>query len=549
MLGKAAILYSADKAGARRVAACLRAAGNDVLRLAEVRAAVELIEAQAVDIIFLDHDNAPDATAVLEAAAGRTPVVALSKAPDASVLLDLVCERGVDNLVARRGGKDGDRTAFDTTEIVVTAEKILRQDLFGLRKYVSGFGIELSTIEVRGAEDRETVVACVQDYVRNLGAGRELSATLGTVADELVTNAIYNAPVDADGRPRYAALDRREKIVLRPDEYVIVEFGSDGRTFGLAVTDRFGRLTRDGLRQGLRRCLTAADPIEQKPGGAGLGLYTVLNSCNQLIINVAPDLCTEVIALVVVDGRMHEVRSAGHSLHLFIVPPAGGTSQDGVPEPSVMISDSMRLDLRTAAAGAMGPPAPVRLVQRSAAPAPPPALADVEELPGGTLLLGKGRDITMQALVGALRDAAKIERAFQTALLFLADRYEGAVLWRVDGGGLKPWCAAGTVADWSKLFAGSIEPGAPCLLASVVKRPRICLGRAQSAPVDRAIARLTAGVEGEALLMMAVLHGDDVRYVLHAFVPRGKHGLASAEATVLHRELTAALKRLGPLAG
>ena len=56
--------------------------------------------------------------------------------------------------ILRRIGREGDRHPFDSSEIVVTAEKILRRDLFGLRKYVSTFGLELSTIEVRAAEDR-----------------------------------------------------------------------------------------------------------------------------------------------------------------------------------------------------------------------------------------------------------------------------------------------------------------------------------------------------------------------------------------------------------
>ncbi|MBI5481665.1 MAG: hypothetical protein HY906_22605 [Deltaproteobacteria bacterium] len=547
MLGKAVILYSADKAESRRVAACLRAAGNEVLRLSSPATVIDLIRAAAVDLVFIDYDTVPNAIQVLDAAAGQVPVVALSRAPDASALLDLVCERGVDNFLARRGGKDSDRHPFDSTEIVVTAEKILRRDLFGLRKYVSAFGIELGAIEVRAAEDRDTVVACVQEHVRNLGAGRELAATLGAVADELTTNAVYNAPVDAHGRPRYASRSRRDKIVLRPEEYVSVEFGSDGRTFGLAVTDRFGQLTREQLRSGLKRCLTARDPIEKKAGGAGLGLYTVLSSVNQLIVNVEPGARTEVIALVGVDGRMREVRSSGHSLHLFISRP---DDTSGVVEaPSVQLSDSMRVDLRTVVAtdgsGIRVNPAmrPGGHEAGGTAGAPPEA----QRLSRGTFFLGGGHALAIDTVVGAVRGAQRLEHVIEVALLFLIDRYAGAVLWAVEDGVLMAWCGAGQVADWDKLLDCILAPQARCQPVSAARQPVLYLGRASAAPMDRVVSRLTAGAEAEAVLYMPLASPSGVRYVLHAFRQQGRQRLESAEAAVLHRELTAALRRLGPL--
>jgi hypothetical protein len=547
MLGKAAILYSADRAESRRVAACLRAAGNEVLRLDSPTAVIDLIRAAAVDIVFIDYDTVPNAIQVLDAAAGQVPVVALSRATDASALLDLVCDRGVDNFLARRGGKDGDRHPVDSAEIVVTAEKILRRDLFGLRKYVSAFGIELSSIEVRAAEDRETVVACVQEYVRNLGAGRELAATLGAVADELTTNAVYNAPVDAHGRPRYASRSRRDKIALRPEEYVSVEFGSDGRTFGLSVTDRFGQLTRERLRSVLRRCLTARDPIEKKAGGAGLGLYTVLSSVNQLIVNVAPGTRTEVIALVGVDGRMREVRSSGHSLHLFISRPddTGGV----VEAPSVLLSDSMRVDLRTvvAADGSGIRVNPGIRPRGRDATGPTRVAAEPQGLARGTFFLGGGHDIAIDTVVGAVRGAQRLEYVIEMALLFLIDRFAGAVLWNVADGVLTAWCGAGLVADWDKLVDCILEPQARCQLVSAARQPLVTLGRASTAPMDRVVSRLTAGAEGEAVLYMPLVLSSGVRYVLHAFRHQGRQRLEGPEAAVLHRELTAALRRLGPL--
>src|SRR5204863_7499722 len=113
-------------------------------------------------------------------------------------------------------------------EVVVTAEKILRADLFGLEKYLPSFGLELTTAEVRGATDRDDVVRSIGQHAEWVGAGREARRAVEAVADELITNAVYDAPRTPDGAARYAALDRRHKVALDPWELVTVRWGSDG---------------------------------------------------------------------------------------------------------------------------------------------------------------------------------------------------------------------------------------------------------------------------------------------------------------------------------
>src|SRR5690242_4896289 len=107
MLGKSILLYTGDKAGAKRLAVPLRAAGNEVVALTDPGAAINLIESRAVDLVLLDHDDAPYAMQAIDATGGEVPVVALSSSPDPSLLLDLVCEHGVSNVLARRREGEG----------------------------------------------------------------------------------------------------------------------------------------------------------------------------------------------------------------------------------------------------------------------------------------------------------------------------------------------------------------------------------------------------------------------------------------------------------
>jgi hypothetical protein len=120
---------------------------------------------------------------------------------------------------------------------------------------------------------------------------------ISSIADELLTNAIYDAPTDASGRHKFAHVDRRSKVSLAADEDVLLAFGSDGYTLAISVIDPFGSLPIDRIRERLLSCMNSQE-IEDKAGGAGLGLYSVLKQCDELIINIEPGKRTEVIAFI-----------------------------------------------------------------------------------------------------------------------------------------------------------------------------------------------------------------------------------------------------------
>src|SRR5690606_24888659 len=91
--------------------------------------------------------------------------------------------------------------------------------------------------------------------------------------------------------------------------------------------------------------------------GAGLGLYTALSQTNQLVINLEPGSRTEVIALWDLARRGRGAGAAAGSLHLFAsdgsasarrVSSSDAGGLDGVPEPTVALSDSVRRDIGAA---------------------------------------------------------------------------------------------------------------------------------------------------------------------------------------------------------
>ncbi|HLU64714.1 MAG TPA: hypothetical protein VKZ63_00470 [Kofleriaceae bacterium] len=595
MQGKVVLVCTDEVRTWRQVSPPLAGAGNGVLQATTTERALELISSSAVDLVVFDWASTLAADPVLSAARGRIPVIGLAGEDRRAAIIDLVCQHGVLHVCCPRAGEGG-ALQHDPAELVTTAEKILRHDCFGLHKYLSGFGIELTQHVVVRAEERDVVVDRLTELVRSLGGGRRVVESVALVADELITNAIYNAPRDPDGTPRYAHRSRRDKITLDPTEYVRVECGSDGRTFGLAVIDSFGSLHPGTLRAGVHRCLTASDPIQQKAGGAGLGLYTALSQTNQLVINLEPGSRTEVIALWDLARRGRGAGAAAGSLHLFAsdgsasarrVSSSDAGGLDGVPEPTVALSDSVRRDI----GAALGDGALVTLAAaRSRAHLAGGQEVEeaiisgeidlearaVEELTGKrrvidlfalrkVLLLRRADRPGLDTILAKIRGCSSLAPGIESALTHLVNSWSAAALLCRVGGSLVPWTGAGDIESWEELSGTAIPLGADLVQTGSIPimagdealseesgwlgiraaRAGVSLGGLHLDTTARALGDLMIGpgIAGEGLALSLAV-GPDIPFILFACRATSGSGDEPMHYELLHRELTRMCERI-----
>lgn len=529
MLGKTVLLFSYDRAAARRLAHTLRGAGNEVACVETASAARDLIDARAVHLALIDGSDIDAADDVLASARDRVPAIVMVAQADPATMLAYVCNRAVEHFLT---GEDLDR------EVVISVEKILREDLFGIEKYLPAFGVELSSSEVHCAEDRDGVVECIGDHVEWLGGGREARRAVSAIADELITNAVYDAPRDPSGRAKYHAVDRKEKIQLEPWEYVTVRWGSDGAQLVLSVTDMFGALDPDTIRDGLRRCLSEGDQIEQKAGGAGLGFYTALSYSTQLIVNIDRGERTEIIAIVDLRRRSAGARRAGQSLHLFTEDSRARVEDiaiDAAPE-SIEISDSMAFDVREKLAPSKRRVEVVPLVKRASTQprargsSPPPVT---------------GEPIGAGTACGMLRGAHDTETALRVALRFVAHHYQAAIAYDVGPRRLEARMAEGDVVDWSKLREIGIECDATASVVALAAGGRGTEFRPRR-PQDYRLALLAAG-DSEAPGVTIPIHvGGELRWVLYGARPRAEAPLGDVVLEAVRGEIERCLSRVDP---
>jgi hypothetical protein len=273
----------------------LHAAGSTV-EFADADDLGTLGAAPAPDLVFLD---AAARRAVDLARWPSSAIVVIGESLDDDAVLELL-RRVAPHLIA-----DDTSAAIDEQELVATSMKVLTGDLFGIEKYLA-WGARIEEREVSGYDAKVAAIEAVAEFARDAGARRALVTRIESAVDELLMNALYDAP--GGGRGQHESL-------VRP---AWLRFGTDGRMFGVSVEDHYGRLVADDIVDHVTRARReggrplAADGAK----GAGLGLYFIVTHATRIIANVDEGKRTEMICLFDLKQSPREVKGA-RSLHFF----------------------------------------------------------------------------------------------------------------------------------------------------------------------------------------------------------------------------------------
>jgi hypothetical protein len=147
---------------------------------------------------------------------------------------------------------------------------------------------------VQSFDERGTLLDELGKWSEEVGARRMLRSALVETAEELLMNALYDAPVDETGRSVFADIEPKERVRLRSPRAAQVRFCQSETHLGLAVWDNWGRLSKATVLGYLERCAHESVQIEDKKLGAGLGLYVIANRATHFLIRVVPGISTEI---------------------------------------------------------------------------------------------------------------------------------------------------------------------------------------------------------------------------------------------------------------
>jgi hypothetical protein len=289
---------------ARAICVCRDEGVCDVVGNALAAAGVEVehhdvlpAEPGEVALFVVDRATRKAAANLLRGAAA--PVVVVGDDLDDDGLITLMLEAPVSHLV---------RDPADR-ELGITSEKLVSGDLFGLEKYLAGDSRVGERVVATDAEKR-AAIAEVGAWAEAIGARKPIVHRLASVIDELLMNALHDAP--RESRPTLLATESR---------HAVLRWGNDEQTLAISVSDDFGVLRQRDVIDHVRRARDdrgRPNPATTDEPGAGLGLYLVLANVASLIVNVDPGRQTEVVCLFDLARRERRAVAGGvRSLHVF----------------------------------------------------------------------------------------------------------------------------------------------------------------------------------------------------------------------------------------
>jgi hypothetical protein len=303
MLARRVIALSPDKAFAKQLGTALRAAGGAV----EVHQTLDGLgkgELQAsLVVVHVDGELAGAVEQLAPRLASDGRLIAILPKPD---LARTIAIMGISERIA--GVLNVEH--FRSSDLASMATRILAGDIFGLEKLVP-WGTKIYSQLVGDYQEKSLCIAQVSEFAELMGVRRKYREAIEQVVDEMLMNALYDAPVDDQGKQIFAEIPTKTRISLRMEQKVVVQYACDDRTFSVSVRDSFGTLDRATVVRYIDKCLHSEQQIDRKTGGAGLGLYLMANSTTRMFFNVLPGVATEAVCAFDLDSPKVQLQKLG----------------------------------------------------------------------------------------------------------------------------------------------------------------------------------------------------------------------------------------------
>lgn len=156
----------------------------------------------------------------------------------------------------------------------------------------------IQSVEITHTDQKQEAVEAVRQYLLAAKLPARVSNIIANAVDELLMNALFDAPTDEFGRHIYNTTQRNLSRELLPRERVTMKLGFDGLYFGISVVDQFGSLDRNKLLGHVSDSYRERDySVRSGQAGAGLGVATIFNTGGTLIYHCESGQRTEVTLL------------------------------------------------------------------------------------------------------------------------------------------------------------------------------------------------------------------------------------------------------------
>lgn len=156
---------------------------------------------------------------------------------------------------------------------------------------------KIQSFQLESTSMRSKIVEAIKNHLMKADYGERSARIISNAADELLMNAVFDAPVDKLGRVLYSSMPRNTVMPLKGRNRVELQLGFDKESVAIMVCDQFGSLDKLKLFSCIaRRYINREYKVRTSMAGAGLGLASIYNSGGSLYFYVEAGIKTAVAA-------------------------------------------------------------------------------------------------------------------------------------------------------------------------------------------------------------------------------------------------------------
>lgn len=195
-------------------------------------------------------------------------------------------ENDISNIISKS-------TPFNFDEFSAIVKNLVTERIFGLENYMLPDFNVLGEYTITNSNQ----ISDVEENIINLiSKFHKAEPFVNILLEELITNAVYHAPVDENGKEKYT---KHSNIVLDESEAVCVCIGRDSEKYGVSVLDTSGKLTKQQALYKIDRHIHGEGLLDED----GRGLHMSRIYSDRLILNTKRNIATEAIFMNYLDEK------------------------------------------------------------------------------------------------------------------------------------------------------------------------------------------------------------------------------------------------------
>lgn len=173
----------------------------------------------------------------------------------------------------------------------------LQKRAFGLAGLMDP-SAKIQLVKLVNSSQKLEAVEAVRNYLLAARFQTRMATVIANAVDELIMNAIFDAPIDDIGRPIYKLTARNSQIKLEGKHAVDMQLGFDGKVVAINISDNFGSLDKANLLTHIARDYSQDEyKIKSTAASAGIGLSTVYKLGGSLFFASESRVRTEVTVM------------------------------------------------------------------------------------------------------------------------------------------------------------------------------------------------------------------------------------------------------------